>query len=177
MKESRLGRLGGLEISAAPSAFLGSLALWVGLSAIGIAWLNLSAGEAIIGALVAATLYWISDTVHQFGHARAAKQTGHPMLGIRYWGVLSSSVYPADEPTLPAAVHIRRALGGPTTSAVVTILAAALVYAMRFAGVYGIIRWLALFFLLANLFVFTLGPFLPLGFTDGSTLLHWRNKP
>ncbi|HEX7586736.1 MAG TPA: hypothetical protein VF478_00320, partial [Anaerolineae bacterium] len=137
MKEIRLGSLGNLELSAAPSALLGSLVLWLALSAIGIAFLNLSVGEAIIGALIAAALYWISDTVHQLGHARAAQQTGHPMLGVRYWGVLSSSLYSADEPTLPAAVHIRRALGGPTTSAFVTIVAAALVYAARSVGVGG----------------------------------------
>ena len=177
MKEFRLGRLGGLELSAVPSAFLGSLVLWLGLSGIAIILLRLPASDAVLGALAATALHWISDTLHQLGHARAARQTGHPMLGIRYWGVLSSSVYPADEPTLPAAVHLRRALGGPIMSALVTLVAAALVLAAQSAGVYGIIRWLALFFLLANLFVFTLGPFLPLGFTDGSTLLHWRNKP
>jgi hypothetical protein len=32
------------------------------------------------------------------------------------------------------------------------------------------------FFFLENLFVFTLAAFLPLGFTDGSTLLEWRGK-
>ncbi len=28
-----------------------------------------------------------------------------------------------------------------------------------------------------NLFIFTIGSLLPLGFTDGSTLLHWWGKP
>ena len=177
MKDIQLGRLGDLALSAAPSAILSALVMWLVLGVVAIGRLNLPAGEAIIGALIATALYWISDTVHQLGHARAARQTGHPMLGIRYWGVLSSSLYPANEPTLPAVVHIRRALGGPTLSSIVTIVAAALVYAMRFAGVGGSLRWLALFFLLINLFVFTLGVFLPLGFTDGSTLLRWRNKP
>jgi hypothetical protein len=177
MKEIRLGRLRGLELSAAPSALFGSLVLWLALTAVAIAFLNLSTGEAVVGALAATAVHWISDTVHQLGHARAAAQTGHPMIGIRYWGVLSSSLYPADEPTLPAAVHIRRALGGPAMSALVTFVAAVLVFLLVLAGIGGAFWWLARFFLLDNLLVMMLGAFLPLGFTDGSTLLHWWNKP
>jgi hypothetical protein len=37
--------------------------------------------------------------------------------------------------------------------------------------------WVALFFFLDNLLVLTLGAFVPLGFTDGSTLLRWWGKP
>jgi hypothetical protein len=176
MNEIKLGRLAGLEISAAPSAVIGSLVLWLGLSGIAVGLLHLPLGEALIGALAATALQWISDTLHQLGHARAARQTGHAMIGIRCWGVLSSSLYPADEPTLPAAIHIRRALGGPTASALVTLVAAAILVAMQMAGVGGTLWWLALYFFLINLFEFTLGSFLPLGFTDGSTLLYWRGK-
>ena len=173
MKEVRFGRIGGLEFSAAPSAFLGSFVLWLALS--GIALLKFSAVQALIGALVALALHWISETLHQLGHARAAEQTGHPMIGVRYWGVLSASLYPADEPTLPAADHIRRALGGPAVSMLVTLLGA-LVLIVIGSGADARLWWLALFFFLDNLLVFTLGSFLPLGFTDGSTLLHWRGE-
>jgi hypothetical protein len=177
MNEIKLGRLAGLEISAAPSAVIGSFVLWLALNGIAIGLLHLSVGEALIGAVAATALQWLSDTLHQLGHARAARQTGHPMIGIRYWGVLSSSLYPADEPTLPAAIHIRRALGGPTASAAVTLVAAAILIAIQMAGVSGPLWWLALYCFLINLFEFTLGAFLPLRFTDGSTLLYWRGKP
>jgi hypothetical protein len=36
--------------------------------------------------------------------------------------------------------------------------------------------WVGVFFFLDNLIVFTLGALLPLGFTDGSTLLYWWGK-
>ncbi|MFQ5436102.1 MAG: hypothetical protein ACE5FD_14615, partial [Anaerolineae bacterium] len=76
-----------------------------------------------------------------------------------------------DEPELPAHIHLRRALGGPAASALLTLLAGLLALALR--GAPGL-RWpLAAFLFLDNLLVFTLGAFLPLGFTDGSTLLHY----
>ncbi len=40
-----------------------------------------------------------------------------------------------------------------------------------------LLRFGALFFFLDNLLVLTLGALLPLGFTDGSTILRWRAKP
>jgi hypothetical protein len=40
----------------------------------------------------------------------------------------------------------------------------------------GTLWLLATFFFLDNLLVLTLGSFLPLGFTDGSTLLEWWGK-
>ena len=73
-----------------PSAFVGSLALWLILSGIAISLLNLPPAEALIGALAAAALQLLSETAHQLGHARAARQTGFPMIGIRYWGVLAT---------------------------------------------------------------------------------------
>ena len=105
--------------------------------------------------------------------ARAARRTGYPMSGIRLgkWGVLGTSLYPADEPALPAAIHIRRALGGPAGSLVVTLAAAAVALALRAEG--GALWWVAVFVFLDNLLLLTLGAFLPLGFTDGSTLLRW----
>ncbi len=176
MRPVRLGTLGGLEISAAPSAFLGSLVLWLGLSVIAIELAQLPAGEAVIGGLAATVLHVLSETLHQLGHARAARRTGHPMSGVRFWGVLASSLYPPDEPPLDAAIHIRRALGGPTSSALVSILAAIILLVLQNIDARGGLWWVAVYFFLVNLLVFTLGSLLPLGFTDGSTLLHWRGK-
>jgi hypothetical protein len=96
------------------------------------------------------------------------------MVGVRFWGLLSTSLYPADEPALPADIHIRRALGGPITSLVCSVVAAVITLALRPLG--GIPWLVAAFVFLDNLFVLGLGSFLPLGFTDGSTLLYWWGK-
>lgn len=176
MREIKFGRLAGLEISTMPSAFVGASALWLVLSGIAIGLLHLPIGDALIGALSAVALQFISEMAHQFGHVRAARRTGYPMIGIRYWGVLSTSLYPTNEPPLPAAIHIRRVLGGAPISALVAFVGALILIAMNIAGASGMLWWLALFFFLDNLLVFAIGSFLPLGFTDGSTLLYWRNK-
>ena len=165
-----LGSLGGLRISAGPSAIAGSALLWVMLG-VAARLLGVSLGAAILGGLIAVLLHWGSEIVHHLGHARAARATGHPMTGIRLWWLLGMSLYPRDEGPLPAAVHIRRALGGPAASGLLTLVAALIAVAVRPLG--GATWWVALFFFLDNLLVFTLGAFVPLGFTDGSTLLRW----
>jgi hypothetical protein len=96
------------------------------------------------------------------------------MIGIRLWWLLSASVYPSDEGSLSAAVHIQRALGGPVASLLLTVIAAMIALALR--PLDGVYWWVALFFFLDNLLVFTLGAFVPLAFTDGSTLLYWWGK-
>ena len=173
-REIRLGTLAGLQLTARPSVIIGSIGLWVVLSAIGVVLVKLSIGEAIIGGLIAAGLHYAGDTFHQWGHSLAARRTGHPMIGIRYWGVLSTSIYPADEPMLPAAIHIRRALGGPIASIGLGIIASLVALAMSSSS--ELYYWLVWFVAFDNLVVFGLGAWLPLGFTDGSTLLHYWNK-
>jgi hypothetical protein len=93
------------------------------------------------------------------------------MTGIRLWWMLGSSVYPADEPQLEAGLHIRRALGGPSASALLTVVALVLWLLLR--AVTPEWSWVGLVFFVDNLVFYTLGSFLPLGFTDGSTLLRW----
>ncbi|HEY7356275.1 MAG TPA: hypothetical protein VH590_07405 [Ktedonobacterales bacterium] len=171
-----LGTVTGLRLSARPSAFIGALLLWVVLSGVGIGALGLSSVAGVLGGLLAVALHYFSDTVHQLGHAWAARRTGHPMIGIQFWWVLSASLYPPDEPALPAAVHIRRALGGPTASLALTVIAGGIALALALAATGGVLWYVALLFWLDNLLVLTLGAFLPLGFTDGSTLLRWRGK-
>ena len=167
----KLGTVTGLRLSARPTAFIGGLLLWAILSGVGIGLLKLSPAAAILGALLATLLHYLADTVHQLGHAWAARRTGHPMTGVQFWWVLSSALYPPDEPELPAAIHIRRALGGPLASLILTLIAGGITLALAGAG--GVLWYVALFFFLDNLLVLTLGALLPLGFTDGSTLLHW----
>jgi hypothetical protein len=164
-------RLGGLTVTVGTSALVGSLVLWLLLGLVGVFLLSFSLLKALVLGLAAVALHWVAVFLHQAGHATAARSTGYPMTGIRLWGVLSSSLYPPDEPELPVSVHIRRAMGGPALSLVVTLLALVPLFFLR-AGTWA--WWLALFFFLDNLLVFTLGSFLPLGFTDGSTLLSFR---
>jgi hypothetical protein len=147
----------------------GSLIVWAALGLVGIYLLDFSLPKALILAFGALMLHWVAVLLHQAGHALAARWTGHPMIGLHLWGVLSSSRYPSDEAPLAAQVHVRRALGGPILSFVVAC-ASWLLLLLLAPGTWG--WWLALFFCVDNLLVFTIGSLLPLGFTDGSTLLN-----
>lgn len=174
MKKYVLGQFAGLNMSFDLTAVLGLLSVWVILSAVGLFLLDLSAVEAILGGFVAAGLHFVSEFLHQVGHARAARKTGYPMTGVHYFLILGRSLYPENEGALPAKVHIQRALGGPKFSAIVTLMGG--IMALILSEIGGVVGYVALFFFLDNLLTFTLGAFLPLGFTDGSTLLYWRNK-
>jgi Zn-dependent protease len=169
--EIRLGRCYGLAWTTRSSAFAGTAALWAILAIAAATLLKTTWAAAIALGLAAALLHWLSETWHQLGHAWAARRTGHPMTGVRFWGVLSTSVYPADEGPLPARMHVRRALGGPAASLLLTLVAGGIALALRETSVD--LRALALFFFLENLFVFTLQALVPLGFNDGATLWHW----
>ena len=170
-----IGKLFGLEISAKPNALFWALVLWVVLSAIAFYVVRLPFLDSLFGGLVGVILHYVSEVAHHLGHAGAARSTGYPMRGMRFWGLIASSLYPKDEPPLPAQIHIRRALGGPTISFVVTVIALLILLAVRNGG--GLTFWLALWFFLDNLLVFFLGAFLPLSFTDGGTLVkYWGSR-
>ena len=136
--------------------------------------LHFSVAASFFLALIAVAFHWLSDFFHQLGHAWAALRSGYPMIGVQFWGLLSRAIYPRAEPELPAEIHIRRALGGPMFSALLTLFAGILVFALRNLG--GAAFWLVLFLFLDNLLVFTIGAFIPFGFNDGSTLLYWWGK-
>lgn len=176
MKELKLAKVAGLDLSAEPLAVAGSILLWVVLAAAGVWLLDLPVGAAVVGGLVATVLHWLSDIGHQLGHAWAARRTGYPMSGIRLgkWLVLGTSLYPAGEGSLPAEIHIRRALGGPLGSLLVSLVTG--IAALLLYPVGGAVRWVSLFLFVENFVLLTLGAFMPLGFTDGSTLLEWWGK-
>ncbi|MBW8010685.1 MAG: hypothetical protein FVQ83_05495 [Chloroflexi bacterium] len=173
-KAFKIAIIGGLDIRAYPNAVQGSILMWFTLSAIGLWVLKLPAGSAVFGGLLATLLHIDSEFWHQLGHAFAARRTGYPMMGITYWWALAASRYPRNEPELPAEIHIRRSLGGPSSSFLLALAVGGIAYFLRNIG--GISWWLALFAFLDNLLVFTIGALLPLGFTDGSTLLYWWPK-
>lgn len=170
-----LGYAGGLEISAKRSAFVAFVLIWLVLSIIGFLAFHFTVLEAIVSGFIITCLHYLSELIHQLGHAGAARNTGYPMRGIRFVHVLAFSQYPRDEPELPGRIHIRRALGGPLTSFLVTVIALLILLVAQNVG--GMLYWIALCFFLDNLFVFTLGAFLPLSFTDGGIIARYWGKP
>lgn len=166
-----LGQLDGLQISVKPSVIPVFILLWAGLTGIGYFFLNFPLFGALWAGFAAALLHYVSALWHQLSHAIAARRTGYPMSGIQFWGALSTSLYPTGEGELPKQIHIRRALGGPVGSLILTIVAGLLALVLFPTGV--AVGWVLVFLFFDNLFMFTLGALLPLGFTDGSTLLHW----
>jgi hypothetical protein len=178
MRTIFFGKVGGLTISAKPNMLIGAALLWLILAAVGFWVLELSPLEAILGGVGGAILQLLAEYLHQIGHARAARRSGYPMIGIRFWWVLATSIYPRDEGDLAPAIHIRRALGGPQFSLGVAVIAGALAWFLHDAN--PVLFYLILYFALVNLLVMTIGALLPLGFTDGSTLLrYWprRHEP
>jgi hypothetical protein len=174
----RLGKVGRLEITAGRSAAAGFLLLWALFMAVGLRLFRLRPGAAFGGGLLAAGLHFLSELWHQTGHARAAERTGYPMDGVHFWGVLSTSVYPADEPPLTAEIHVERALGGPRASAVAALLSTALAVAAWPSG--GVAAMLTVLLALENVLVFSLGALLPLPFpfleTDGVILRRYLHN-
>ncbi len=169
-----LGTLAGLQINARRSVLWAYPALVLGLSLLGGLLLRLEAFLALEFGAACALLHILGEVWHNLGHAAAARRAGFPMQGITFWGLLAASCYPEDEGRLTARVHIWRALGGPTASLLLTALAGlGLVLSW---GSLSLSFWIALFFFLDNLLVYSLGAFLPLGFTDGSTLLYWLKR-
>ena len=172
--ETKFGTIGGLQLSARSSALISSLLLWVVLFGLGVWVIRLPWVTSLIGGLLLVALHWGSILVHHLGHAIAARRTGYPMTGVQMWGLLGRSLYPTAEPSLPGSVHIRRALGGPIASTFLGL--AAVVPTVLLRPAVGLIWWLALFVTLDNLVILGPGALLPLGFTDGSTILHWWGR-
>jgi hypothetical protein len=176
MKERQLGTLAGLRLTVIPLALIGSIALYV-IAVVLMAAFNIPIGSALLGGAIVVVLHWFSELVHQLGHAWAARRTGYPMIGVRFGTltVFATSLYPPEEPPLPAKIHIRRALGGPIFSAWLTSIAFIIIL-MTVRGIDAVWSFVLWFFFLENLFVMTLQVFLPLGFNDGGTIWHWMRK-
>lgn len=173
-KKFPITQIAGVSITARPLAVICSMLLWGGFALLGIFVFDLPPAAGLLGGLIATMLHWFGDVMHQLGHAIVARGTGYPMREIRLLHVMCISIYPHDEPTLPAEIHIKRALGGVPASLLAALAGAVLALLLR--GIGGVWYLLALFFFLENLLVFGLGALLPLGFTDGSTLLTWLPK-
>lgn len=178
MKTHRtLFQIAGLTVTATGQTFVIFVVLAVVLSVVGL-MLSLPLVQALIFGVVAAFLHYLLDFLHHIGHSIAARSTGYPMSGVFFWGIFGASVYPRDEGELPAAIHIRRALGGPIMSAIISVILLVLLLTVgRASG--GLVAALLGFAFLANLLLYTLGALGP-GFglleTDFETIRKWRGK-
>lgn len=169
-----LGTYAGLRWTASRNVGVGMVIIAALVAVAALALTDSTPVEAIIGAVLCAVIHFLLEAWHQLGHAWAARRTGYPMAGAHFWWVLARSIYPSNEGELPGRIHIRRALGGPIGSGLLCIVLLVVVLALRpWTQLPG---WVAVFALLDNIFVFTFGALLPLGFTDGSTLLQWWGK-
>jgi hypothetical protein len=170
----------GLELKFTRGALLWHLGLAV-LAALLAAWLlDLGPGAAVLAGLLSAAVFFVSELLHQLGHAWAARSTGHPMQGLHFFSLFSASVYPANEPELPRRIHVRRSLGGFWVNLLVGVILLPLANTAWSGG--GVGAWLLAFGTVVNLLVLGLGALLPIpvpggegGVTDGGALLrYWR---
>jgi Zn-dependent protease len=183
MERISLGRLFGVQTTFSRLALISYLAL--GLLAAWLSYwlLKLPVSWALLAGLLSTLLFFVSEWLHQIGHASAARAVGYPMVGMHFFNVFSASQYPA-EPPLPPATHVKRALGGFWVNTLIglLLLPVALILWPRDGAVLppilSLLAWLAGFGAFINLIVLGLGALLPLkipggGLNDGGTLLHY----
>ena len=173
MNRKPIATISGTKFYFAQSAVISSIILWIIFAAICIGLLSWDILIALIFSTLALILYWVGGILHHIGHIIAAKQAGYPMEAVRLWMLIGTDIYPKDEPELPADTHLYRAIGGPIFSLGMAFVGLLLTFFLQPFGEFAI--YLALFFAAVNFFVYCLGALLPLGFTDGSTILkYWR---
>jgi len=176
-QDIRLGKVGGMEIALAPGFYVATVALLGVFLVVGVGFFHRSVPNALAGSFLLVLLHWLAETWHNYGHFVAARNTGFPMVGVRLGTamlVFGTSVYPDEEQPLSAAVHIRRALGGPIGNAFLGAVGVVAILAMAASRSH--FTWVAIVFTLENWVVFVVGNCLPLGFNDGSTLLYWMRR-
>jgi hypothetical protein len=157
-----------------PNAIIAFFILWLAAGLVFAHVLTNHTMNAAVAGLGTAILHWVGLLSHHAGHAVAAKSTGYPSTGLRLWWWLGMSLYPKDEPDLAPRIHIRRALGGPIAGALLGVLAGLVAVGLKACDFDG--WYLAAFLAADSLLLYTIGALLPLGFTDGSTLLRWRRS-
>lgn len=169
MKSIHLGKLFGLKITMIPLMYAGIAFIWISLSLVGYFMFDIPLSESITLGFIATLLHYASELIHCLGHAVAARSTGYAMIGIRFGmiGIFAQTMYPKNEPELPSAIHIRRALGGPIANLILSVILFAILPLWR-----GNWYWLGLFIFLDNLFVHALQVFLPIRFNDGSIIFR-----
>lgn len=173
-----LGRWGGLPVTISPLSAAMLIAMGLLIALISIPLAGLDAGAAVVAGLVVAIGFFLSEWLHQWGHAVAARRTGYPMQGIHFFSLFAISLYPPDEPALPPSTHMRRALGGFWINLLIGLLLGAA--ALNLGPTAGAVGWTTTVIAFWNFVVLGLGALLPINLpgilvTDGASLLHnWR---
>lgn len=168
-----LAHVFGLRLSADRTVPPSLLLLVALLTLLAMFVLQFPLGVALAMGCAATILHVVSDFWHNLGHVVASRSTGYPMTGIRMTLLVALSAYPDNEPELPPAVHIRRALGGPIASAILAVIAGLLLLLINGSGP---AAWVIGLWFAENLLLFTAQAFIPLGFNDGSTILYWMRR-
>lgn len=160
----------------------------LGLAAFGLAalltggaaaWAGLAPAPALLAGALSALGMGVSEWLHQMGHALAARRVGYPMRALVFRTILAVSVYPDDEPDLPAALHIQRALGGFWVNLAAGLL---LLAGQPMAAAGGAAAWVLGWLGFWNTVVLGLGALVPIDIpgqltTDGATLLrYWPRR-
>ncbi|MCA9915306.1 MAG: hypothetical protein KC496_18260, partial [Anaerolineae bacterium] len=111
-----------------------------------------TAWEVIWVAMAAAAFHFVLQAIHLIGHAVAASTTGYQMSRMWFLYAFAMTLYPRDEPTIPARLHIRRSLGGPIAFGIALIIVFLLWSNARDA--YWTLRYLTSFMLFEAAFLF-----------------------
>lgn len=169
----------GLRYSVARTALYGSIGL-VTVGALCAYFLGgLTILDSLIAGILAMLLHWLGEILHQYGHYLASKAVKQPMIGVRLWTILGTSLYPANEAALPAQTHIRRALGGPAMSFAVLLLGIGLWFLVGNLNS-PMMRFLAAWLVWEQILIYAGGAIVPINFggfaTDGGTILHWLRQ-
>lgn len=117
--------------------------------------------DVIWVAMAAAAFHFVLQAVHLIGHAIAARSTGYQMSRMWFLYAFAMTLYPRDEPPLPARLHIQRSLGGPIAFGIALIIVFLLWSNARDAT--WTVRYLTSFMLFEAIFLF----FVSSIFTDG----------
>ena len=192
MRAIIIGPVLGLRTTLEPLFWPSYLALAVLAAFLAHTTVHLSFGLAALAGVLSALIFLVCEWLHQFGHSLAARSVGAPMVGIRFFNLFSASEYPADDPALPPAAHVRRALGGFWVNLLIGLLFLPVALKLWPHGreilppAVSLAAWLGGFGLVMNVVVLGLGALLPLkipggGLNDGGTLLKFwlesRRKP
>ncbi|PJF21125.1 MAG: hypothetical protein CUN56_12675 [Phototrophicales bacterium] len=167
------------HITVASSAYQAMVGVFAVFTVIGLIMFG-DILQGVIFGIGVVVIHWMNELLHNIGHYIASRRVGYPMRGIRFWGVLASSIYPKDEGALPPRVHIQRAAGGPIFSAFITLLYVVMFVITQAQGGVGM---LLLFGILDGLLVFTVGALMPVHMltrlpieTDGDTILRYLSR-
>ncbi|MBI5079861.1 MAG: hypothetical protein HZB17_00945 [Chloroflexi bacterium] len=92
-KSFHLLTLFNVRITFTPLCVVCYLILIPPITWLGITLRNLTLIEGLIASVFIIALMFVTETIHQLGHAWAAKSVGYPMIGIRHFSWFSTSMY------------------------------------------------------------------------------------